>query len=55
MDATERERNYVQQTRPDLEREFAYGLKYLVGRRIRRIRHKLHRQWRREGRDRVET
>lgn len=49
MNATERERNYVQARLPGREREFCYGLRYLSGPQLRRIRHKIHRRWRKEG------
>lgn len=48
LTATDRERNYVKVKFPDREREFCYGLQYLTGPQMRRIRHKLHRQQRRE-------
>jgi hypothetical protein len=49
LSATDRERNYVQAKVPGREREFCYGLKYLTGPQLRRIRHKIHRRWQREG------
>jgi hypothetical protein len=49
LSATDRERNYVQQKFPARERVMCYGLHYLSGPQMRRIRHKIHRRWRREG------
>lgn len=47
LNSTDRERNYVQARFPGLPRELAYGLKYLTGPQMRRIRHKQHRRQRR--------
>jgi hypothetical protein len=49
LSATDRERNYVQVRFPDQLRELCYGLRYLSGPQLRRIRHKMHRRWAREG------
>lgn len=49
LSATDHERNYVQARFPDREREMCYGLIYLTGPQLRRIRRKMHRRWARES------